>query len=110
MFQFAGFASHGYVFTMQYPKRVGFPIRISVGQRLLAPRHGFSQPVTSFIASIRQGIHQMPLRHLRAPPYPESKALHIRLVSKLTEALALGARTPNQILICRIFFQHVFNL
>ncbi len=42
-------------------KGVGFPIRTSMGQRLLAPRHSFSQPVTSFIASIRLGIHQMPL-------------------------------------------------
>ncbi len=57
------------------PPRLGFPIRISAGQRLLAPRHSFSQPVTSFIASMRQGIHQMPFSHLRAPPYPESKTL-----------------------------------
>ena len=27
MFQFTRFASHSYVFTMRYPKRVGFPIR-----------------------------------------------------------------------------------
>ncbi len=46
-------------------------------QNLLAVPHGLSQPVTSFIASIRQGIHQMPLIHLRAPPYPESKTLFL---------------------------------
>ena len=56
MFQFAGFASHGYEFTMRYPLRGGFPhsdIRGSmpiggspqlfaayhVLHRLLAPRH-----------------------------------------------------------------------
>jgi hypothetical protein len=57
------------------PLRVGCPIQKSTGQRLLAPRHGLSQPVTSFIASIRQGIHQMPLSRLRTSPYPESKTL-----------------------------------
>ena len=46
--------------------KVGCPIRISVGQRLFAPHHSFSQRTTSFIASYRQGIHQMPLGHLIA--------------------------------------------
>ena len=64
MFQFAGFASHGYVFTTRYPKWVGCPIRRSPDQSLLAAPQGFSQPVTSFIASQCQGIHQMPFRHL----------------------------------------------
>ena len=40
--------------------RPGFPIRISADQSLLAAPHGFSQRVTSFIASWHQGIHQMP--------------------------------------------------
>ena len=44
--------------------RPGFPIRISADQSLLAAPHGFSQRVTSFIASQRQGIHQMPLKTL----------------------------------------------
>jgi hypothetical protein len=46
--------------------KVGFPIRKSVGQRLFAPHHSLSQRTTSFIASYRQGIHQMPLCHLIA--------------------------------------------
>jgi hypothetical protein len=46
--------------------KVGFPIRRSVGQRLFAPHHSLSQRTTSFIASYRQGIHQMPLGHLIA--------------------------------------------
>ncbi len=33
-------------------------------QSLLAAPHGLSQRVTSFIASQRQGIHQMPLETL----------------------------------------------
>lgn len=43
---------------------VGFPIRISVGHSVLAANHSFSQPVTSFIASWNQGIHQMPFSFL----------------------------------------------
>jgi hypothetical protein len=35
-------------------------------QSLFAAPHGLSQRTTSFIASQRQGIHQMPLRHLIA--------------------------------------------
>lgn len=40
---------------------VGFPIRISTDQRVLASPRGFSQPITSFFASQCQGIHKMPL-------------------------------------------------
>ena len=64
MFHFPRFASRRYVFTSRYSKRVGFPIRTSAGQRVLAPYRGFSQPVTSFFASNRQGIHQMPFKTL----------------------------------------------
>ena len=62
MFQFAGFALQAYGFSIAIPriKRGGFPIRTSSDQSLLAAPRGFSQPATSFIASARQGIHQMP--------------------------------------------------
>ncbi len=43
---------------------MGFPIRKSTDQSLLAAPHGLSQRATSFIASQCQGIHQMPLRRL----------------------------------------------
>jgi hypothetical protein len=46
--------------------KVGCPIRRSAGRRLFAPHHSLSQRTTSFIASYRQGIHQMPLGHLIA--------------------------------------------
>ena len=46
------------------PEGLGCPIRISTDQCLLAAPHGFSQPTTSFIASMRQGIHQMPFSYL----------------------------------------------
>ena len=45
-------------------KEMGFPIRISSDQSLLATPRSFSQHATSFIASMRQGIHQMPLKRL----------------------------------------------
>ena len=48
------------------PEGPGFPIRKSTDQSLFAAPHGFSQRTTSFIASCRQGIHRMPLRHLIA--------------------------------------------
>ena len=91
MFQFPGFAFYPYVFRIKYPlddnqksetgrsgtnprppaskfqlSKVGFPIRKSAGQRPFAPHHSLSQRTTSFIASYRQGIHQMPLGHLIA--------------------------------------------
>ena len=44
--------------------RVGCPIRKSTDQCLLAAPHGLSQRAASFIASQRQGIHQMPFRRL----------------------------------------------
>ena len=44
--------------------KVGCPIRKSTDQRLFAPSRSLSQRTTSFIASYRQGIHQMPLSHL----------------------------------------------
>ena len=46
------------------PEGSGFPIRISPDQSLLTTPRSFSQPATSFIASRRQGIHQMPFSRL----------------------------------------------
>ena len=46
--------------------KVGFPIRKSSDQSSFAAPQGLSQRTTSFIASQRQGIHRMPLRHLIA--------------------------------------------
>ena len=60
MFQFTGFASHTLCIQIEMTLRVGFPIRKSADQSLLAAPHGLSQRATSFIASWCQGIHQMP--------------------------------------------------
>jgi hypothetical protein len=54
---------------------VGFPIRRSPDRSLLAAPRGFSQRATSFVASRRQGIHQMPFSHSPRPsdnaaPFP----------------------------------------
>lgn len=46
------------------PEGSGFPIRIFPDQSLLTTPRNFSQPATSFIASRRQGIHQMPFSRL----------------------------------------------
>jgi hypothetical protein len=61
MFQFAGFASHAYVFSMRYPCGWVSPFGyLRIKANLPAPR-SFSQAITSFIACNRQGIHHMHL-------------------------------------------------
>jgi hypothetical protein len=68
MFQFPGFAPTAYGFSGRYPiAGVGCPIRRSSDQRLLAAPRGLTQRATSFIASRRQGIHQMPFSHSPRP-------------------------------------------
>ena len=74
MFQFPGFASLDLCIQSKIPLtnsatipskleriagsvKVGFPIQRSRYQRLFAPPPSFSQRTTSFIASMRQGIH-----------------------------------------------------
>ncbi len=54
---------------------MGFPIRRSLDQSSFAAPQGLSQRTTSFIASQRQGIHQMLLRHLIA------LMIHVRRIS-----------------------------
>jgi hypothetical protein len=57
MFQFPTFA-----FLAEYPiNRVGCPIRISTDQFVLADPRGFSQLITSFLASESLGIPRAPL-------------------------------------------------
>ena len=68
MFQFPGFASRHLCIRCGIPhEAVGFPIRRSADQSLFAAPRGLSQRTTSFIASCRRGIHQMPLRRLIVP-------------------------------------------
>ena len=68
MFQFPGFAPPAYGFSGRYPiAGVGCPIRRSPDRSLLAAPRGLTQRATSFIASRRQGIHQMPFSHSPRP-------------------------------------------
>ena len=46
------------------PQEMGFPIQKFPDQSLFAAPRNLSQRTTSFIASQRQGIHRIPLRHL----------------------------------------------
>ena len=95
--------------TTQYGRsKVGFPIRKSLDQSSFAAPQGLSQRTTSFIASQRQGIHQMLLRHLialmigvRREPQPDRLSLTpstvtIKTGSRLfrTRCLMLAERTP----------------
>ena len=57
--------THLFIQCMIQHKAVGCPIQRSTGQRLFAPRRSLSQRITSFIACIRQGIHQTPLIYLQ---------------------------------------------
>ena len=61
MFQFPAFAPPPMYSVTDNPCGLGFPIRKSAGQRVLAPHRSLSQRATSFIACVRQGIPQMPL-------------------------------------------------
>ncbi len=56
---------------------VGFPHSEIHGSKLTHPApHGLSQRVTSFIASQRQGIHQMPLETLDQTVRKKAKPSH----------------------------------
>ena len=74
MFQFPGFASAPYGFRCGYLIEVGCPIRTPRDQRLLAAPPSFSQRATSFFASWRQGIHQMPFSYSK-PRHAPRKAV-----------------------------------
>jgi hypothetical protein len=106
MFQFPGFALNPYGFRVQYlhltlrnatppvrvrsqykGSKVGFPIRRSLDQSLFAAPQGISQRTTSFIASQRQGIHQMLLRHLIA------LMIHVR---RFRDAMCCSPQHPRQ--------------
>ena len=72
------------------PCGLGFPIRKSAGQRVLASRRSLSQRATSFIACVCQGIPQTPLlKRLIAQqfvPCPERKPDH-GIVSRAPQSI-----------------------
>ena len=86
--------------------RVGCPIRTSRDQSLLAAPPGFSQPNTSFIASMRQGIHQMPFSYFKTPAH-SGKTRHMRKsTSKQPIRSRLNADQRQTKLSQRIFSKH----
>ncbi len=68
--------------------KVGFPIRKSSDQSSFAAPQGLSQRTTSFIASQRQGIHRMLLRHLIA--------LMINVRNSSSKGASSGGTAPRQ--------------
>ena len=73
----------------------GCPIRRPADQRALAPPRSFSQRATSFIASWRQGIHQMPLpQRLIAKPVARRDKPRSQQVSHEDALLALEQLAP----------------
>jgi len=75
---------------------VGFPIRKSPDQSPLTAPRGLSQCATSFIASMRQGIHQMPFSHLRTPPCPEirpDKTIRLNLKTQQSQTVQNSKQT-----------------
>ena len=69
--------------------RLGFPIRKSPDHRLLASSRSLSQLTTSFIASLRQGIHTHALSSLTIKSISNTKSIRFRC--QFIVALALPA-------------------
>ena len=67
MFQFPPLASLPGKDTAE---AVGCPIRKSLGQGLFAPNQGLSQLITSFVASVSQGIRHAPFLTFFSSPSP----------------------------------------
>ena len=99
----------------QQRSKVGFPIRKFTDQSLFAAPHDLSQRTTSFIASQRQGIHQIPLRHLIAL-IAKARVFMCRLISEIVRRRAswlektsfasnasgdLSGQAPNPRLVAR---------
>src|SRR5271155_2446484 len=72
----------------QQRSKVGFPIRRFTDQSLFAAPHDLSQRTTSFIASQRQGIHQILLRHLIA------LIAKARVLVRSIDSVRLSKRAP----------------
>ena len=85
MFQFPPLAS---LLSRDTAEAVGCPIRKSAGQGLFAPNRGLSQLITSFIASVSQGIRHAPFLTFFSSPRRPQKSLregssYFQLVSVL---------------------------
>ena len=95
MFQFPGFASAAYGFSGGYLLAEWVaPFGDPRDQSLLAAPQGFSQRATSFIASWRQGIHQMPL--LSSTPTSDNRSPICRTVHRPARRQSKAAAGPPQ--------------
>src|ERR1700677_1730520 len=89
----------------QQRSKVGFPIRKFSDQSLFAAPQDLSQRTTSFIASQRQGIHQIPLRHLivlitkERAPRSISRSPRMRPSVKPKERSAAPPRSKRPVLL-----------
>ena len=78
---------------------MGFPIRKSSDQSSFAAPQGLSQRTTSFIASQRQGIHRMLLRHLITlmidvrRPFGATHTIRKTMSSDFSEVILLAEHT-----------------
>src|SRR3954447_18350607 len=96
MFQFPGFAPAAYGFGGRDPiAGGGWPLSRFPDRSLLAAPRGFSQRATSFVASRRQGIHQMPFsRSPRPGGSTTGTARRIPMPGRRTAAPRDGDRRP----------------
>ena len=76
---------------------MGFPIRTSPDQRLLASPRGLSQLTTSFIACLRQGIHTYALSSLTTKSTEDTKYKNVLVRAWCTSA-RLRIRRPFSLL------------
>ena len=86
MFQFPPFASVQKSYGCMSFRHAGCPIRKSADQRSFAPTGGLSQLITSFIASVSQGIHLAPFSTFSVDSltYKERPPLILSAVSLIT--------------------------
>ena len=84
---------------------MGFPIRRSLDQSSFAAPQGISQRTTSFIASQRQGIHQMLLRHLITLTIDVRKPSAKRADMIIKERPILGF-LPRHLFACQTYPAH----
>ena len=77
---------------------LGFPIRKSADQSLLTTPHSLSQRVTSFIASLYQGIHQMLFKTLDRTVHESRNRSDGPYISTLNKKVQYNPKRNYQIL------------
>lgn len=83
---------------------MGCPIQTFTDQRLLSSPRDFSQSATSFFASYRQGIHQMPLTFLDYYVHVKSYQFNILLFFSKIYALIFALYPAYKISSISVYF------